>query len=317
MKRWFVVFSLVIAGIGAAGWVCRNDLKARYYAHKLLTVADADVAAWVDQAGAWGDGVPERLVVCLTADDAGGCARVGAALARLQNPTITARLGERFSRLSLPGQQAAIDCVFTLAPGQQPEVVAACKQIVRPAILSPDAGVRLRAAALAMRPEIGQAELLVPLLKDPDAEIRRAAMSAVGPSRALIADDDLLGWLHDPDATVRKLTEAALRNRGLRAVDVQMGRLLTDPRPAARLELLTHLQDDVDLDLSAWLRRLSEDPVPAVRAAAARLADERQVYQLTDRLTVMAKSDPDLTVRQAVLYHLGRLQSPVRPVSAP
>ena len=29
-----------------------------------------DVAAWVDQAGAWGDHVPDRLLDCLVADDA-------------------------------------------------------------------------------------------------------------------------------------------------------------------------------------------------------------------------------------------------------
>ena len=33
-------------------------------------------------------------------------------------------------------------------------------------------------------------------------------MLAVGPSRSLIADDDLLNWLHDPDAEVRRLTES-------------------------------------------------------------------------------------------------------------
>jgi hypothetical protein len=175
----------------------------------------------------------------------------------------------------------------------------------------------LRAAALASRPEIGQAELVVPLLKDSAPEVRRAAVLAVGPSRTFVTDDDLLTWLHDPDAEVRRLTEAALRSRGLRAIDVRMGRLLTDPRPAGRLELLVMLRDDDELDLCTWLRRLTDDPSPAVRAAAARLADERQVFQLADRLAEMAKADPDLTVRQTVSYHLGRLQPAVRPAAAP
>jgi hypothetical protein len=133
----------------------------------------------------------------------------------------------------------------------------------------------------------------------------------------LIADDDLLRWLHDDDAEVRRLTETALRSRGLRPRDIKLGRLLTDPRPAARLELLLLLRDDGELNLSAWLRRLSEDPAPAVRAAAARLADDQQVFQLAERLAQMTKTDPDLTVRQAAAYHLRQLQAPVRPVGAP
>jgi hypothetical protein len=320
MKRWLGGVAVLVLLGGVAAFVCRDGLKARYYTHKLFAAAEADVADWVDQAPSWGDGVTDRLTDCLATDDPAACARAGAALARLTNSgraDILGRLADRFARLSPAGQEAALDCVAPSAAEDGPDATAACRQIVRLALQHADAAVRLRAATLALRPTIGQPEWLVPLLRDPAAEVRRVAILAIAPARELVADDDLLRWLHDSDADVRRLTETALRSRGLRPRDVRLGRLLTDPRPAGRLELLVLLQDDGELDLSAWLRRLSEDPAPAVRAAAARLADERQVFQLADRLTQMATSDPDLTVRQAVTYHLGRLQSPVRPVSGP
>ncbi len=317
MKRWLVGAMLVAAGLGVAGWFCRAELKARYYVHKLITADDGDPGGWIEQAGAWGDRVPDRLLDCLTAADSNTCRRAVAALARLDRLAIAGRLAEHFSKLSPVGQQAALECTAIIVARHQSDALAACRQIVRSALQHADAGVRLRAAALAMGPDIGQAELLVPLLKDPSAEVRRIAVVAVGPSRSLIADDDLLKWLHDPDADVRRMTEAALRSRGLRASDVRLGRLLTDPLPTVRLELLVALNDNTEVDLSAWLKRLSEDPSPAVRAATARLIEERRVVQLADRLAEMARSDPDMTVRQTVAFHLLRMQSAVRTVSAP
>jgi HEAT repeat protein len=204
-----------------------------------------------------------------------------------------------------------------MAIANRPEVLAAGRQVVRPALHDADALIRLRAATLALRPEIGHADLLLPFLSDPSAEVRRTAMLAIGPEHSLLADDDLLNWLHDPDAEVRQLTETALRSRGLGPREIRLGRLLTHPRPSARLELLVLLRDDGELDLNTWLRRLSEDPAPAVRAAATRLADERQVFQLADRLSEMATADPDFTVRQAAAYYRRQLEPAVRPVRAP
>jgi hypothetical protein len=317
MGRWLAAGAVLLVGLGVAGWVCRANLKARYYTHKLLTAADGDVAAWVAQADGWGDRVPDRLLDCLTADDANTCNRAGASLARLQPPAVAGLLAERFRRLSPVGQQAAIECATALLDSQQAEVIAGCRQIVRSALQHADAAVRLRGAALALRPGIGQAELLAPLLKDPSPEVRRIAIAAVGPCRSLIADDDLLDWLHDPDGDVRRTTEAALRGRGLRAADVRLGRLLTDPRLAARLDLLVQLRSDTDINLSVWLKRLSEDPSPAVRAATVRLIHERQVFQLTDRLATMSTSDPDMTVRQTAVFYFSQLQPSVRTVGSP
>src|SRR5205823_2224471 len=131
-----------------------DDMRARYYASKLLAATDADTECWVDQASVWGDGVPDRLIDCLGRDVPAAGDRAGAALVRFaadgRADVVAGRLAERFARLSPPGQQAALDCVAALAAANQPEVIAACRQIVRPALHHADAGVRRRAAALAL-----------------------------------------------------------------------------------------------------------------------------------------------------------------------
>ena len=48
------------------------------------------------------------------------------------------------------------------------------------------------------------------------------------------------------------------------------GRLIADPKPTHRLEVLDHLEGPADVDVAMWLKRLSHDTSPAVRSAAAR-----------------------------------------------
>ncbi len=58
------------------------------------------------------------------------------------------------------------------------------------------------------------------------------------------------------------------------------------------------------VDPADWLRRLSHDPAPSVRAAAARVMSEYRATDLTDRLAQMARSDPLESVRQLAEYYL-------------
>jgi hypothetical protein len=319
-KRFLTVLGAGVVGLAAVGWFCRDDLKARYYTSRLLAAADDEAADWAERAGSWGGVVPARLLDGLRRDDVTACERCGAALARLarawphddpRRATLIRQVAGRWGALSPPGTLAALDCAAALAE-DRPSTNTAVQQLTRMGLEHADAAVRQRAAVLALRPEVGASEALVRMLNDPAAEVRRVALLAVGPSRALIADDDLLPWLHDPDAEVRRLCETALRSRGLRAKDVRIGRLLTNPQPSARLQLLALLADDGELDLGIWLQRLSRDASPAVRAAAVRLAGEQQVIPLAERISQMAQADPDLTVRRLAQYHLGQLQA-MRP----
>jgi hypothetical protein len=172
----------------------------------------------------------------------------------------------------------------------------------------PSVEIRLRAIQVSMRPDVQHLEPLRPLLGDPVAEVRQAAVLALGSATEIVSDDELLFLLHDPDAEVKRLCRTALRGRGLRETDVQLGRLFASPQPADRLQLLSLLHDDGELDISTWLQRLSRDPCPAVRAAAARAAGEQQVVALLERLAEMAANDPDLTVRPIARFHFQRLQ---------
>jgi HEAT repeat protein len=172
----------------------------------------------------------------------------------------------------------------------------------------PFAEIRLRAIQLAMRPEVQHLEPVRPLLSDPASEVRQAALLALGSATDIVSDDELLHLLHDPDVEVKRLCRMALRGRGLRETDVQLGRLFASPQPADRLQLLSLLHDDGELDVSIWLQRLSRDPCPAVRAAAARAAGEQQVVAMQERLAEMAVADPDLTVRPIAKFHFQQLQ---------
>jgi HEAT repeat protein len=170
--------------------------------------------------------------------------------------------------------------------------------------------VRLEAIRLAQTPSLDLLNEVVPLLDDSDADVRRAALVAVGAARDAIADDELLRWLHDPDDDVRKLCEHALRGRGLRDQHLRLGRLLTDPKPQIRLQVLDQLRRAEDLEPGVWLRRLSHDPAPAVRAAALRAAAEFAMVDLSERLQQMSQNDPSPTVRQLAAFYLQLNKSP-------
>jgi hypothetical protein len=192
------------------------------------------------------------------------------------------------------------------------EVRQPCRELARACLRDTDRTNRLQAVRLSLRPGLNLVELVVPLLADPDPEVRRAVLLAVGPEPDAVATDDLLRWLHDPDEEVRTLCEQALRGRGLQDVHVKLGRFLTAPQPATRLQVLDVLRKATAVEPGAWLRRLTHDPAPAVRAAAVRAAVEQSEVDLTDRIEQMAQDDPSPTVRQLARYYLASPKSEPR-----
>ncbi len=150
---------------------------------------------------------------------------------------------------------------------------------------------------------------LLPLLGDPEAEVRRAALVAVASGTdgdLVIADEDLFRWLHDPDTGVRKVCHECLVSRERSETEIALGRRLTDPDPGERLKLLLDLRYDNDLaDPEPWLERLSRDIEPAVRAGAARVAAElttNRRQSCPQWVTRVADADPDPTVRRVAHY---------------
>jgi len=212
----------------------------------------------------------------------------------------------------------ALSLASTLADrvGQE-QVVRACRALAAACLRDQDKDNRTHAVRLALHPKVWLLREVVPLLGDPAPEIRRAVMAAVGSKPEAIDTDDLLPWLHDPDAQVRGLCEEALRLRGLREAHLRLGRLKTDQDPKVRLQVVDYLPYSTDLDPGVWLRSLSHDPVPAVRAAAIRAAVEQGVVDLSDRIDQMAQNDPSPTIRQLAQHYIACQKSGQSPSSKP
>jgi hypothetical protein len=202
-------------------------------------------------------------------------------------------------------QGAALElCAALLGQPQGAEALRAARPLIRAGLQSSAPATRLRAIQLALHPGVDLLEPVVALLTDGAADVRRAAMLAVGPANQVVREECLLPSLHDPDPEVRRLCEAALHGRGLGPEHVQLARLLTDPNPVIRLQVLDQLRQAGDLDPGVWLRRLSHDPSPAVRVAAMRAMSQQTLLNLNDRIDQMARTDPSPTVRQLAQYYL-------------
>lgn len=200
-------------------------------------------------------------------------------------------------------------CAALLAREGASEAVSPARGLVRANLANDDPAVRVFAVRLSLHPGMDLLEDVTPLLNDPVAEVRRAAVIAVGPSDQAVRDEGLLPCLHDPDPEVRRLSELALRGRGLRPEHIKLGRILTDPSPVVRLQVLDYLGRATDLDAGIWLRRLSHDPSPAVRTAAMRAMCQQSAVDLTDRIDQMARNDPSPTVCLLARYYLKQARS--------
>jgi hypothetical protein len=195
-------------------------------------------------------------------------------------------------------------CAVLLQRNGGAEAVSPGRNLVRGCLADPDPATRVLAIRLALHPGMDLLDDVAPLLNDPSVAVRRAAIVAVGPADQVVRDEGLLPCLHDADPEVRRIGELALRGRGLRPEHIKLGRVLTDPSPLIRLQVLDYLQRTPDLDAGIWLRRLSHDPSPAVRAAAMRAMCQQTSVDLTDRIDQMARNDPSPTVCVLARYYL-------------
>jgi hypothetical protein len=185
-------------------------------------------------------------------------------------------------------QMAALELAVLLSrqPVECTELLQPMRALAAAGLRSSSPENRLRAVQLSLRPGVDLLNKVEGLLRDPSVEVRRAAILAVGPAERIVRDESLLPGLHDSDMEVRTLTERALRARGLRPEHL--------------------LAQASDLDPGVWLRRLSHDNSPAVRAAAVRVMSRMSLIDLTDRIDQMARSDPSPTVAQLARYYLGQ-----------
>jgi HEAT repeat protein len=180
------------------------------------------------------------------------------------------------------------------------------RELVRRGIKEEDPLLRARAVCTAAVGEIGLQDRVTPLLRDPAAEVRRAAVLALGPASTVMHDDDLLPWLNDPDPEVCRLCELALEGRGIPRDGIRLGRMVTHSDIAVRLHAIHELLHQCERDPTQWFRRLSHDSAPSVRIAAIRAACRVHV-DLRDRLEEMVQGDESQTVRQLAAYYLAAI----------
>jgi hypothetical protein len=197
-------------------------------------------------------------------------------------------------------------CVILVRQAQGNEALSSARELVRACLGSEDAKVRARAVHMTVQPGMDLSEQVVPLLGDPVAEVRRAAILAVSLDDAVLADD-LLPSLHDSDVEVRTQCETILSNRGLTSQEIKLGWLLYHSDPLERIKVIKLLHDSPRLDPGVWLERLSRDASPAIRIAAVRVMIEEVISPPRERIIEMAQSDPSESVAWAARWYLERL----------
>jgi hypothetical protein len=202
---------------------------------------------------------------------------------------------------------AALELAAVLLPRTR-EALHPARELARSALQSGGPEVKVRAIQIALHPGMDLFESVAGLLQDPAVEVRRAALLAAGPADKAVLDETLLPCLRDPDPDIQRLAEVALRGRGLTPQHIRLGRLLTDPQPLVRLQVLDHLRFANDLEPGVWLRRLSHDPAESVRAAAIRVMAQQSVVDLRDRLEQMRRQDPSPAVCQLADVYLRMTQ---------
>jgi HEAT repeat protein len=175
---------------------------------------------------------------------------------------------------------------------------------------SGDPRARSAAAESLGRPPEGRereaAEALRPLVDDPNAAVRAAAMASLGQLKDREALDAIVGRFEDGDPTVRQVALIAAADLGDPGAVPALRRMLESPHPEVRFQAVASLATLAPEEAARELPRLAEDPDPEVRAhladALGSLEDPRTAAALAALL-----EDPAVTVRRAAAIALGRI----------
>jgi HEAT repeat protein len=327
---------LVLAGAGVYAALNATSLKARFTAHQLRNASTDDARARAaDKLAALGDRGLVKLVAFVR-DGEEPCRRaaVCAIQRRLESPpksdawttTLSERLIAASTGAPAGGQRAILELTAVMVKHGGPNLMSRWRELVAAGLASADPETRALSVRLALHASLKLHAAVVPLLADPEATVRRAALVAVATGgEPLVADEDLFRWLHDPDAGVRAICHDVLVSHERTETEISLGRRLANPDSRERRKLLHDLRDNESLaDPEPWLERLSRDTEPAIRAGAARVAAEiaidrrRSCPSWIDRI---ADADPDQTVRRVAVFFRGMparaAAGEIRPAGGP
>jgi hypothetical protein len=180
-----------------------------------------------------------------------------------------------------------------------------------------DREAQSRAAAVACLGNLSDDEAAakaLPYLEDKAADggiVRQQVLVSFAQRTAILSEDAILKRLHDSEPAIVETAELILKGRGLTTEQIDLGRLIFDPKPERRAAVIPRLRNRTDVDPVVWLMQLSRDDSDDVRIGASQALAERGGAEAHARLVEMARSDRSSTVREAV----GRLVLPPGPKS--
>jgi hypothetical protein len=292
--------------------VCNHMELALFFMTKQWGIADARTHQLVDnlemQFDAFSPAGREKVLLLLTG------------MLQLEGPRpAPARLtkavsdilvnAEQHKELRTPALLLAAELVQSGQPGQW---VDFCRDMAERGLKDAAPGARVAAVQLVLRePMRKEKELivqLVPLLRDPEAAVRKAVVIALASESDTVREEPFMPLLHDDEPEIQYLSEIALRKRGLGDDEIEVARMLGDKRPAVRMSVLQRIERMRDVNVGELLRQLSHDPEQAVRAAAVRAAGERPHVDLGDRLRELAANDPCDVVRWNARFYLQQMK---------
>jgi HEAT repeat protein len=183
------------------------------------------------------------------------------------------------------------------------------ERLVRPLSEGPPSPEPKEQAQAEAPERIGDSRAIEPLitaLRDPDAEVRRAAVEALGRSSDLEAMFLLRESLQDENARVRQAAVGVLGRSGDPEVMFLLRESLRDEEAGVRQVAVEALGRSGDLEVMSLLRESLRDRNAGVRRAAVealgRLGAPEALPDLIEGLR-----GPDAEVRQAAAEALGRL----------
>jgi hypothetical protein len=308
LRRGIILSALVLVGAGAWAVANRDELRTGLAVRRLKSASTDDERMKLAEELAARDDGPHELV-SLCSDPALRSAAAAALAKHLDSLPATdpggTELCVNLLNVLASADESERDALAPLLPMIVQRTGTNGRAVVSAALKSPSASARVAAIRAAIHPNAALRAEVVPLLNAPEAEVRRAAMFAIGPaaeSEAVIGDEELFRWLHDADADVRDLCRSALASRGRSDGEILLGKRLLDPDASERLELLLDLRYDEELpDVGPWLERLSRDSDPGVRAGAARVMLEISGDRMLPApawVARLAEADPSPSVRR-------------------
>ena len=246
-----LTFFAILLAAAVVFWWGRAPVMRWYVIQRLAQADDSRRAEWALRAAGLDAAAMSGLIDLLRRNDAKVCADSSAALAALEKrwgagDSRTAKLADNlyqsFSSLSMPGCEAALQWYLALlsdAGGKSGPVSDRCRDLAVQGFASKHPEVRAGAIRLVTQAPLNTEKQLLdgvaPFLADPSAEVRRAAVLALGLAEDVVAVETLLPLLQDGDAEVRRLSEGALRGARPAGQPHQIGEIdhRPEPRPAA------------------------------------------------------------------------------------